>query len=814
MSAETKPLPRCRPDLVIRCTGEGEYVVKLPVSGKYFRIGEVEQFLLTQLDGEKPAGAVCRAFEQQFGESLSTADLDEFIGTIKPMGLLARTGEPGESEEQAAAGQAVEDDDPETGKNGGGSILFFRRTLFNPDWMLNLLEPPLRFVWTRGFVAASALAMLAAMMIVWESRSDLASNFPQSMRWETAALFWVTLVTVTMFHEMAHGLTCKHYGGEVREIGVLFAFFTPCFFCNVSDAWLIPKKSHRLWVTLAGGYCDLCVWALAVFVWRLTVQDCLINYIAWIVMSICGGRIVFNFNPLLRLDGYYLLSDWLEIPNLRSRATAIWMEHLRWILWGAERPAAQPRGRAMLIYGGSIWFFALIFLDFVVMGLFSFLGGHMGLPGLIVTVVLLTIASKRVFRGFFQSEFSKMIALRPMRTATWGFGALGVLVLMFVVPVQHLASGDFEVRPGKRTEIHAPVAGFVKTVHRVEGDAVEPGALIAELELPDLCSQITRKQAELQEAEATLKRLQRGPRPEEMAEQRARVERAVAWVELGKRDLERAKAGLEHEMAKLDHQILQSQTELNYTINSVNRAAKLYSVGALAGEQYRSEYKRYELSNSQLAQAKAAKLSRQADGVRVAEAEVGRREKELEDARSMLSLMLAGSRPEDIEAETAKHTRILEELKFLRDQQGKLKITATSPGVIATPRMQDRVGQLAELGSMICVVEDVSTLSVEIAVAEQDVAGIQPGQSIDLKARALPFDTFVAKVDRIAPSANGMPEKNPNQNTVTVYCHVDNPDGKLKSGMTGVARVYRGRRSLALNLINQGLRYFRTEFWW
>jgi multidrug efflux pump subunit AcrA (membrane-fusion protein) len=815
MPDEPQSLPRCRPDLVIRCTGEGEYVVKLPVKGTYFRIGEVEQFLLTQLDGEKPAPSVCQAFEQKFGESLSTAELHEFIGTIKPLGLLERTGEPGESSLTDATSPVLDDDDDvETGKNGGGSILFFRRTLFNPDWLLNLLEPPLRFVWTRSFFVLSALAIVSAFLIVWNSRSELVTTFPQSLRWETVALFWVTLVTVTMFHEMAHGLTCKHYGGEVREIGVLFAFFTPCFFCNVSDAWLIPKKSQRLWVTLAGGYCDLCLWALAVFVWRVTVQHCLVNYVAFIVMSICGGRILFNFNPLLRLDGYYLLSDWLEIPNLRSRATASWMELLRWLLWGAERPKPQPRGRALLIYGGLIWFFALIFLDFVILGLFQFLGGHMGLPGLLVTVVLLSIASRRVFKGFFASEFSNMIATRPTRTAIWGFGTLGVLLLLFVIPAQHVASGDFNVRPGTRVEIHAPVAGFVKSVSRREGDSVQPGTLIAELELPDLCSQITRKQAELQEVEATLKRLQKGPRHEEIAEQRARLERAVAWRDLGKRDLEQAKAGLEHEIVRLDHQIQQSQTELNYTISAVHRAAKLYSAGALAGDQYRSEYKRYELSNSQLAQAKAAKMARQADGVRVAEAELARREKELEDVRATLSLMQAGSRPEDIEAETAKRTRMLEELKFLRDQQGKLRITATSSGIIATPRMPDRVGQLAELGSLICIVEDVTTLNVEIAVAEEDVTGIKPGQSIDLKARALPFDTFVATVDRIAPSANGLPEKNPNQNTITVYCHVDNPDGKLKSGMTGVARVYRGRRSIGINLINQGLRYFRTEFWW
>ena len=124
----------------------------------------------------------------------------------------------------------------------------------------------------------------------------------------------------TTCHEFAHGLTCKHYGGDVHEVGLLVMFFTPCFYCNVSDAWLIPEKRKRLWITAAGGYCDLCLWALAVFAWRLSDPQGLVNYLAWVVVTVCAARVLFNFNPLLKLDGYYLLSDWLELPNLRQRS--------------------------------------------------------------------------------------------------------------------------------------------------------------------------------------------------------------------------------------------------------------------------------------------------------------------------------------------------------------------------------------------------------------------------------------------------------------------------------------------------------------
>ena len=121
----------------------------------------------------------------------------------------------------------------------------------------------------------------------------MVTRFPLIWRWETLALAWLTLVIVTTLHEFAHGLTCKHFGGEVHELGFLLMFFIPCFYCNVSDAWLFREKSKRLWVTLAGGYCDLLLWAVAIFAWRLTLQDTLVNYLAWVAISVLGVRVFF-----------------------------------------------------------------------------------------------------------------------------------------------------------------------------------------------------------------------------------------------------------------------------------------------------------------------------------------------------------------------------------------------------------------------------------------------------------------------------------------------------------------------------------------
>src|SRR5579871_4590246 len=330
--ASVIPPPR-RPELVVKPLGRaGSYVLKDPLDGACYQFGEEEHFLLSQLDGRQSREAICAAFERRFGEPLSEEELDEFIALARTRGFLR----PDDAltpplpvatpvvEPLAAA--------PRAPARHPHSILYWRKPLFDPDRLLNWLEPKLRFLWTPAFLVLSLAAIVLALAVVWSNRLELVSHFAYTLRWETIGLVWATLVLATVCHEFAHGLTCKHYGGEVHEIGVLLIFFMPSLYCNVTDAWLFPQKRKRLLVTLAGSYCDLVAWALAVFCWRLTQQQTLVNYIAFVVLSVVGTRIFFNCNPLLKLDGYYFLSDLLEVPNLQQRGQGYVLGHLRHLL--------------------------------------------------------------------------------------------------------------------------------------------------------------------------------------------------------------------------------------------------------------------------------------------------------------------------------------------------------------------------------------------------------------------------------------------------------------------------------------------------
>jgi multidrug resistance efflux pump len=820
MGSTVQIRPARRADLVLREMGKGQYVAKDPRTGTYFQLGEIEFGLLGLFDGIRTDAEICQEFERRYGEPLSADDLHDFSGMVSARGLV--TAAPGERDAavQSESQGEAEDEEPAT-KPGSRpkrqSWLFWRKSLFDPDRILNRLEPRLRLVWTPAFLWVSLCLTLFAGLVAWENRFDLAQSFSQGMGWETLTLVWFTLILATLCHEFAHGLTCKHFGGEVHEIGVMVMFFTPCFFCNVSDAWLMPSKSRRLWITLAGGYCDLCLWAAAVFLWRVTQPGTLVNHLSWVILSVCGTRIFFNFNPLLRLDGYYLLSDWLEIPNLQKLALPFWMSHVRWLLWGAPRPPRHPRGGWLLAYGLASWCFALVFLDVVLLGLLQYLGSQFGLWSGAFTGLLMFFALRRVFRGFFGKEFRLMLISRPLRTLAWIGGIAGSVALLFHVEIERTASGSLLVRPGMRGEVHATVAGFLRQVSVDEGARVTAGAQVGTLEVPDLDSLIARKQAEVRESEANLRRLRVGARPQEIAEQRSRIQRAEVWCDLGKRDLERARQRLAQDLVRLDQELAQRQTEFEFARVSLATAERLVARKALAGEQHRAEKKRFQVLQLQCEQAETQKRSLLAEGTSQAEAEVARREKELADARAVLVLLDAGNRPEEIEAEVARGSRLQEELQYLTSQRKNLTAVSPLEGIVTTPFLHEKVGQYLEKGALICVIEDVSHPEAEIAIAEEDLHGVRPGQPIELKTRALPFETFQARVERVAASAasGAVATGGANlQSTVRVYCRVDNPQALLRSGMTGFGRISLGRETVGMILVHRFMRYFRTEFWW
>jgi putative peptide zinc metalloprotease protein len=453
--------------------------------------------------------------------------------------------------------------------------------------LFNRLEPRIRFFWTRSFLVFSAGCILFATLLLWTGREQVAGSFAHALRWETLLIAWLTVVGIGVLHEFAHGLTCKHYGGEVREIGFLLMYFMPCFYCNVSDAWLFREKSKRLWVTFAGGYFELFLWSLAVFVWRLTMPDTMINYLAFIVLTLSGIDSFFNFNPLIKLDGYYLLSDMVEIPNLRQRSIDYLKGKLRRVLWGAPKADREPRGRFLLGFGIASWVYSIGFLGLMLFAISRYFGAKLG-PLVFAAMALFGLFTMRtMFQGLSNGEVFTMIRSRYFRTTCWILVLGAVSAMLCFVKIEDRVGGSLEVRSALRAELRAPVAGFLQEIHYDRGDSVSPGAPVVRLDIPDLSSRLAQKQAEISEAQAALQLLEAGTRPAERDAQRNRVKTAKQWRDQARRDLDRSKQLLERDLDRLEHQIAQHKAEQDAAEDSLTRAKQLLDQNVVTAEEYR-----------------------------------------------------------------------------------------------------------------------------------------------------------------------------------------------------------------------------------
>ncbi len=803
--------PRVNKDIRVSEPGaDGFSVVKNPRKHRYLRMGRQEAFLLSLLDGNRTVRQIARRFEQQFDEPITEEEVTEFVALAKKEGLLKR------SKRQTAADSALQSPPRSIAELAHRCVtqarkqspLFFRVKLFDPDTTLNWLEPKTRFLFSPALAVAATVVGAFALGIVWVERGQLVQQFTANFGWQALIMAWLTTIIITVFHEFGHGLACKRYGGDVHEMGALSIFFTPCFYCNVSDAWLLPSRWKRLLISLAGTYIDFLVWIVAVFVWRISALDTVVNFVAWVIVSTCGLRVAFNLNPLMRLDGYYALCDLLHTHNLRRRARDYYLGHLRWLLWGAAKPRAEKEHGTLIVYGTANWIFTVGFLSLMSFQASLYLRSLVGIGGIIAALGFFSVLTRRYFKGSLGEDFRNMFRARKLRVLIW----LALIAGLLAIPIHDRAGGEFHVRPVVHREVRAPIAGFLREIQVDEGDLVTADSLLATIEVPELSSNIARKRAEIAESEAILRRLKCGPRLEEMEDQKERIERATRWRDLANSDLEKARQSFAQEMASLQLSIDKANALVEYQGVILEQMQTLHDRGGLAGQQLLSYKKKHQDALLSAHQAEADKQAREAEGLISYDRELAQREKDLADAKAALTLLEAGSRTEDIDAEQARLRRLQEELNHFLRQEEKQTVVCPVGGTIITPHFVEQIGLYVERGAPLCVIEDLQNLEAEISVSEKDARVLVKGQPITLKPRSLALKTLTATVDRIAPAAQSAALGSPR--TVTVYCSVDNSDGLLKTGMTGFARIRSDRQPLGVLMFHSGLRLLRTEFSW
>ncbi len=720
-------------------------VVKDPASGRFFRFREIEAFIIGRLDGATELENIRAGVREQLGAPLESTALEEFVGRLRRLGLVEGADAPG----------------PESSRGPRrlrGTPLYLRLRAFDPDRLFGRMLKRCRLFFTPGFLVLSGSVILAAAGLTASHWSEIGRDVHRLYNLPSLALAYATMLVVITAHEFAHGLTCKHFGGEVREVGFFLIFLQPAFYCNVSDAWLFPERSRRLWVTFAGAYFELFLWALATVAWWLTDPSEFVNLLALVVMVTSGIKTLFNLNPLIKLDGYYLLSDYLEVPNLRSRAFGYLADRVR-RLWGSAtrriQSASAREQRIYLVYGALAWVYSLWLLSAVLIFLGRRLTDRYQAWGLGLFVALLGVMFERPLKAGAGQVLGRIAPARTLRPATRRLMRLAALAAVAAAlglgRMELRISGPFVVRPLRNADVRAEVAGIIEAVHADEGQQVGKGQVLATLSGRDYQADERMTRAELDEKRARLALLQAGARPEE--------------IELARTQLAKA------------------EERLQYAAQNLERVKTL-----LAGE---------------LIPRKEFEDARELAALRA---------RERDEARDQLALVMAGSRKQEIEATEAEIGRLIARRRYLEDQLRLLSVASPSDGIIATPKLEEKVGQAVKPGDLIAKVYEMRTVEVEIAVPEQEIAEVAVGRKVVLKARAYPERSFEGTVAAIAPAASE-PEDSRLERTVRVTTRLDNPALLLKPDMTGHAKIDCGERRLIDLAARRLVRFFKVEFW-
>ena len=532
--------PLLRTDLAIveqRYRNEQSFIVKDPATHAYFRFRPVEMQVMRLFDGARSAVQIAEQLVAD-GVRVSSSTVDGFARKLAALGLLERTL----LERTTQQLERLRAERRRTRSLVRGELFRMRFSFGDPDAALTRWYPRIRWCFTPAFVALSVAMFLAYGVIVVSQSERFAAELTATFSFGALSP-WSLLLLIGMFtlltaiHEFGHAFACKHFGGEVHEMGFMLLFFMPAFYANVNDAWSFPERNARLWVTAAGAWIELFVTAVLAVVWITVAPNSVIGQVAIAAMLVGGiANILTNLNPLLPLDGYFALGDWLEISNLRQRARAHAAFWARRQLFREDlpMPILEPQEhRILLAYGIGAFAYATGFLLFFTASVVGYVNGLLGVTVASVVVLIALYAMRGLLGGLNRAgraSWRAWTVRRPggSRLRRGLIVAALLAIVAAIVPCNLTTDGPFTVTSTAQLVVTAPASGVVSSVAVREGDIVSVGAPILRLRDVQLDREQVMRQGVVDSLSAQLSRAAAGRASGASEALRADVEGAVA----------------------------------------------------------------------------------------------------------------------------------------------------------------------------------------------------------------------------------------------------------------------------------------------
>ncbi|MBT3868090.1 MAG: HlyD family efflux transporter periplasmic adaptor subunit [Gammaproteobacteria bacterium] len=458
--------------------GSPSWTLQDPCNNRFYRLGVREFEILSHWRLGSAAQIVAEVNADSLF-NLSVAEVSDFAQFLMANNLLVASGISG----LQAQSQRLQ-------KHWASwllhNYLFFRLPLVRPDAFLDTYLPRLAFLFSPAFLSVVLGSALLGLLLIARQWESFAKELLYFFSWQGAVCYFLALILTKMAHELGHAFTAKRFGCHIPTMGVAFLVMWPVLYTDTSEAWKLPSRRQRLAVGGAGMMTELAIAAFASLLWSFLPEGALRSAAFLLATTTWLLTLGVNLNPFMRFDGYFLLSDLLEVGNLQQRSFALARWWLREQLFGFADPPPEllPRSlrRGLVVYAFCTWlyrFFLFLGIALLVYMLFFKL---LGLFLFVVEIIwFIALPIGRELAHWYTRRREVTVNRFSRRTL---FIALG-LALVSLAPWQSRVNLPALLQAETRTQLYAPAGAQLQSLALVPGAQVEAGDMLLSFRSPD-----------------------------------------------------------------------------------------------------------------------------------------------------------------------------------------------------------------------------------------------------------------------------------------------------------------------------------------
>ncbi len=465
-----------------------------PVRNKFFEIGWLEFELLAHFDGCDSVDALIDAVSSTTTLVPTEDEVKGFIKFLEDHQLVVQ----GNATDRNKLRQRWMDAEKPWYEKLFHGYLFFRVPLFHPDKFLARTLPFVELFYTRAFALVVFLVFMVDLYLVFREWGELTRSFAYFFNLQGGLYFLIAGTFSKIIHELGHAYTAKRYGVRIPTMGVAFLVMAPVPYTDTGETWKLADWRKQMAIASAGMTAELILAVFATMLWAISPDGDMKYMLFVLATSTWVITLALNASPFMRFDGYFLLSDALDFPNLHERSTACAKWWIRSSFFGLVQELPEPtftvRQRfGLVLFALIVWIYRLV----VFLGI-ALLVYHMFFKLLGIAMMALELIWF-IFKPVW-TEFKYLWARRQdvrIRMFSFSVTGLSLAILVWMVPISNELTAPAVIRAENAQEIYSPVSARIVSILVKDGERVEPGQLLFKLEVPELFLRATKAEVSL-----------------------------------------------------------------------------------------------------------------------------------------------------------------------------------------------------------------------------------------------------------------------------------------------------------------------------